>query len=434
MVKTQKLHQLVGPMEHQRHHQKNSIHIMLLLLEVRTEQLLFGQQRVRGHCLLLSIFSLKVWLIYLGKASPFVPLYSYYYPCTQAHGDNALFTDRSPDGYSLFACSLDGSVANFHFEAKEIGYKLSDSELDELKRSRYGDVRGRQSNLAESPAQLLLEEASAKQSASKKGTSIVHQFQAPPKVSADVPNPAPVVQSKKAPEALPEAEKKTSGPASDDMNKVTRLSSPVKQREYRRPDGRKRIIPEAVGFPSNQDNIPSRSQNQAMDFSSLDQRMNGIRPSYGGNSNCNNSGVKDRSGVTARANITESLVIQKASTSAGSDGMLSVERTGSVVPGSLTCSALSIHVLDKKDNEDSLPVCLEAKPVERAAGDMIGVGGAFSTKETEIRCTRGTETLWLDRISAKVTVLAGNANFWAVGCEDGYLQVSNILLSEFLVD
>ncbi|TKW31933.1 hypothetical protein SEVIR_2G138400v4 [Setaria viridis] len=329
----------------------------------------------------------------------------------------------SPDGYSLFACSLDGSVANFHFEAKELGYRLSDSELDELKRSRYGDVRGRQSNLAESPAQLLLEEASAKQSVSKKGTSVVQQFQAPPKVSADVPNPAPVAQSPKAPEALPEDGKKTSGPAAGDINKVTRLSSPVKQREYRRPDGRKRIIPEAVGFPSNQDNIPSSSQNQVVDFSSLDQRMNGIRPSYGGSGNCNNCGVKDRSGVTARANITESLVIQKASTGAGNDGRLRVEHTGSVVPGSLTCSVLSIHVSNKKDNEDLLPVCLEAKPVERAAADMIGVGGAFSTKETEIRCTRGTETLWSDRISGKVTVLAGNANFWAVGCEDGCLQV-----------
>ncbi|CAL5090281.1 unnamed protein product [Urochloa decumbens] len=329
----------------------------------------------------------------------------------------------SPDGYSLFACSLDGTVANFHFEAKELGYRLSDSELDELKRSRYGNVRGRQSNLAESPAQLLLEEASAKQSVTKKGTSIVQQFQAPPKVSVDVPNPAPVVQSQKAPEALPEDGKKASGPAAGDINKVAQLSSPVKQREYRRPDGRKRIIPEAVGFPSNQDNLPSHSQNQVVDFSSLDQRMNGIRPSYGSSGNCNNCGVKDRSGVTARANITESLIIQKASTGTGNDGRLSVEQTGSVVPGSLTCSVLSIHVLNKKENEDSLPVCLEAKPVERAAADMISVGGAFSTKETEIRCTRGTETLWSDRISGKVTVLAGNANFWAVGCEDGCLQV-----------
>jgi protein HIRA/HIR1 len=64
--------------------------------------------------------------------------------------------DRSPDGYSLFACSLDGSVATFHFEAKELGYKLSDSELDELKRSRYGDVRGRQSNLVRKLLKLYL--------------------------------------------------------------------------------------------------------------------------------------------------------------------------------------------------------------------------------------------------------------------------------------
>uniref|UniRef100_A0A8R7VFU9 Protein HIRA n=1 Tax=Triticum urartu TaxID=4572 RepID=A0A8R7VFU9_TRIUA len=189
----------------------------------------------------------------------------------------------SPDGYSLFACSLDGSVATFHFEAKELGYRLSDSELDELKRSRYGDVRGRQSNLAESPAQLLLEEASVKQLAAKKATPIVQQYQAPPKVPADVPKPPPVVvvESQKAPETLPEGEKKTAGQAADDTSKVTRVSSPVKQREYRRPDGRKRIIPEAVGFPSNQENLSNRPQNQVVDFSSLDQRMrpgeNGIR-------------------------------------------------------------------------------------------------------------------------------------------------------------
>jgi protein HIRA/HIR1 len=74
----------------------------------------------------------------------------------------------SPDGYSLFACSLDGTVATFHFEEKELGQKLSDAELDELKRNRYGDVRGRQANLAETPAQLLLEAASAKQATGKK--------------------------------------------------------------------------------------------------------------------------------------------------------------------------------------------------------------------------------------------------------------------------
>ena len=59
-------------------------------------------------------------------------------------------------------------MATFHFENKELGHKISDTELDEFKRSRYADVRGRQTNLAESPAQLLLEAVAAKQSGSKK--------------------------------------------------------------------------------------------------------------------------------------------------------------------------------------------------------------------------------------------------------------------------
>ena len=58
---------------------------------------------------------------------------------------------------------------------KELGRRLSDAELDELKRNHYGDVRGRQANLAESLAQLLLEEASVKQTANKKVVPVIQQ-------------------------------------------------------------------------------------------------------------------------------------------------------------------------------------------------------------------------------------------------------------------
>jgi hypothetical protein len=92
------------------------------------------------HYLLLSTFFSK-WLIYHGKELRLFPCIRYFIPYDQAHSDTVLSTDRSLDGYSLFACSLDGSVANFHFEAKELGYRLSDSEQDELKRNRSGDVR-----------------------------------------------------------------------------------------------------------------------------------------------------------------------------------------------------------------------------------------------------------------------------------------------------
>ncbi|KAL5763776.1 hypothetical protein ACOSQ2_016370 [Xanthoceras sorbifolium] len=340
----------------------------------------------------------------------------------------------SPDGYSLLACSLDGTVATFHFEAKELGYRLSDAELDELKKSRYGDVRGRQANLAESPAQLLLEAASAKQTTGKKVASDVQPNQAPAKSSVNLG----VVTKASEPQA--DDGKRSGGAAGDGLNKVAtsgRISSPVKQREYRRADGRKRIIPEAVGVPVQQENITGEHQSQVPDFPpvSSDNKKdnNGVVLADGSSREVSvrgtlgrSSDMKERSGVTARATVTESLVIEKVTVSSGGDGSINVEQSGSVkASGSLAaCSTtLSIRVCDKKEGEDTIPVCLEARPREQALNDIVGIGKTCMMKETEIACTRGTQTLWSDRIAGKVTVLAGNANFWAVGCEDGCLQI-----------
>ncbi|GKU93865.1 hypothetical protein SLEP1_g7424 [Rubroshorea leprosula] len=265
----------------------------------------------------------------------------------------------SPDGYSLFACSLDGTVATFHFEDKELGYRLSDAELDELKRNRYGDVRGRQANLAESPAQLLLEAASAKQTLTKKVAPYVQQNQIP------IKPPVELVVTNKASDSQNGDGKESAGAANDGEAPVRGM----------------------IGKVSN---------------------------------------LKECSGVTARATVTESLVIEKVPVSSGQDGSINIEHFGSVKSsGSVPAStrALSIRVFDIKEDEAAVPVCLEACPREHAVNDNVGIGNACMIKETEIVCTRGADTLWCDRISGKVTVLAGNANFWAVGCEDGCLQV-----------
>lgn len=315
---------------------------------------------------------------------------------------------------------------------KELGHRLSDAELDELKRSRYGDVRGRQANLAESPAQLLLEAASGKQTTGKKVSSDAQPIQMPAKSSVDLGNLT------KASEPQADDGKKSSGNAGDGLNKAAmsgRISSPVKQREYRRPDGRKRIIPEAVGVPAQQENITGGHQPQVSDFpplssnSNKDNGMATIDDSSRGvtvrGSLARSSDVRDRAGVTARATVTESLVIEKVPVSADGDGNVSVEQPGSMkASGSLAaCSAtLSIRVFDKKGG-DTVHVCLEARPREHALNDLVGMGNTYMMKETEIACIKGTQILWSDRISGKVTVLAGNANFWAVGCEDGCLQV-----------
>ncbi|XP_022729469.1 protein HIRA-like isoform X2 [Durio zibethinus] len=348
-------------------------------------------------------------------------------------GQSVVDLSWSPDGYSLFACSLDGTVATFHFEVKELGHRLSDAELDELKRSRYGDVRGRQANLAESPAQLLLEAASAKQTTSKKVALDVQQNQIPVKSSVELG------ATNKNSEPQNNDGKKSGLAASDGLNKAVtsaRISSPVKQREYRRADGRKRIIPEAVGVPIQQENICGNAQSQALDFplsSSYHRENDNVVPTDGGLREASGRGTIDRSsdlkerlGVTARAIVTDSLVIEKVPVSAGQDHSISVEQCGSMKPSDSTASSttsLSIRVFEKKEGEDMTPVCLEACPRERAVNDIDGVGNACMTKETEIVCTKGSQTLWSDRVSGKVSVLAGNANFWAVGCEDGCLQV-----------
>lgn len=333
---------------------------------------------------------------------------------------------------------MDGSVATFHFEVKELGQRLSDDELDELKKNRYGDVRGRQANLAESPAQLLLEAASVKQTPSKKVVSDVQQNQTVTKAYVDEG-----VTTKIAEPQVGDG-KKNGGPVGDGLNKVAtsgRISSPVKQREYRRPDGRKRIIPEAVGVPVQQENISGVVQPQSLDFPlvSSDHRKgnngvvstdDGVRASSLGGPLARNSDVKERSGITAKATISESLVIEKVPSSAGRDGSINVEQLGNVMSSSslAACSAtLSLRVFDKKGGEDTAPICLEACPREHAVNDIVGVGNTSMMRETEIACTRGSQTLWSDRIPGKVTVLAGNANFWAVGCEDGCLQVNNVL-------
>lgn len=309
-------------------------------------------------------------------------------------------------------------MATFHFEVSELGLRLTDAELEELKRNRYGDVRGRQSNLAESPAQLLLEAASAKQTTTKKVTTEVLTNTTSLKPSADLGI------STNASESHIDDKKRSA------LNKAVpsaQVRTPVNQRAYRRPDGRKRIIPEAVGVPLPEENISSIAQSQENDILSKSSEPKkddnvqdvSLKRTLGGTSD-----IRERLGVTARATISENLVIEKVH--------VSVEEKGSLGNSGGGGGDLCIRVSDKKEGEDALPVCLEARAKERAANDIV-VGNTYTMKETEVVCTRGTETLWSDRISGKVTVLAGNANFWAVGCEDGCLQVRTEILNSSLL-
>lgn len=317
-----------------------------------------------------------------------------------------------------------------HFDPKELGVRLTDTELDELKKSRYGDVRGRQANLVESPAQLLLETVSTKQkklSGSKRAASDVPQLQGTTKPSVNVEG---TVKKRKS---QVDDRNMTADATGDTLNKAStsnRVSNLVNQKVYRRPDGRKRIIPEAVGVPQQENNIAINGQSHNFPPASCAVPGKGDSGDFAvGTSNIDSSmkeivgrnpDLKERSRITARATITESLVIEKVPETSGRNGVLNVEQSVGIKGSSST--DLYIRVFDWKEGEAMAPVCLEACPREHTL-DTVGAVSTSMIKETEISCKKSGETLWSDRIMGRVTVLAGNPNFWAVGCEDGSLQV-----------
>lgn len=328
----------------------------------------------------------------------------------------------SPDGYSLFCCSLDGSVAAFHFEVKELGHRLADSELEDLKKSRYGDIRGRQSTLAETPAQLLLESLAVKQWGSGEN-QLSNQVTSIPVVAV---TSADLIVTAGSGVSM------GNGAPTNALGKESRprISSPVKQREYRRPDGRRRIIPEPVGpqirdegIVNGLDPAPSTFSGQNRDMNLVDNPDTVIAAKEGKRDEPA-QGVKgsQQSRMIDRASASNSLILEGGlcSADAAQLGLTSAQRDVVInADNQIDKDVLSITVCDK-DDEPCFPVCLEARSLVLG---LSGSVGRVDASETEIVCSKGGEVQWQDRLNGKATVIAGNSNMWAVGCDDGTLQI-----------
>ncbi|GAB4824717.1 hypothetical protein Ancab_007582 [Ancistrocladus abbreviatus] len=269
----------------------------------------------------------------------------------------------SPDRYSLFVCSLNGSMETFYFDVKELGLRLSDDELDELRRA---------------VMVMCAKEPGSAQS------------------STDLGVPSKVTESQA------ENGKKSEGAVADGTKKVgnsAHVSSPVKQKEYRCPDGRKRIIPEAVGVLPHRKNITAAMQSHGLDLSmaSTDGHRDDNGVHHAGSAP--NIAVKRASGGGSDLRSGVMRII-------GDEGLL-VERSGSAKAyGSLAAcnTTLVVRVIDKKDGVDAAPLSLEARPKEHSMNDIIGMASTSLVKETEIICTKGSQTLWSDRISGRISV------------------------------
>jgi protein HIRA/HIR1 len=148
----------------------------------------------------------------------------------------------SPDGYSLIACSTDGTVAIFTFDQKELGIAMSDEARVGFLSETYGDLRRRVGPILEDPSLLRFEQ---------QGTPSKPPL--PPQTNAAV-GPSAKAPKRVAPQAVA-----APAPASNKENAVangTATGTPVVnqvaptaelQLETRGSDGRRRIMPVPQG-------------------------------------------------------------------------------------------------------------------------------------------------------------------------------------------
>ncbi|CAM6104964.1 unnamed protein product [Calypogeia fissa] len=305
----------------------------------------------------------------------------------------------STDGYTLLCCSLDGTVATFSFEQKELGLKISKEEMEDFKKTRYGDVQVRRLMLVESPAQLQLEAAAAKQLT----ISAVAEVQPPVR--------------EKSLEVLP----------------PNSTSDRRQQTEYRGPDGRRRIIPkplgqdykeneapdglkssvnESFGSPAGSKNVLlSASRQEGTGRIIMDAGVPPVKQSNGHEI----QRVVPQSGIPDYAPMQTDADVPKVPSGITTQAKLLVQ------PPTSHGGVLSIEVQPSYET----PVCLEARLVEMPHKvGFVGEGHAGdSVMETDIVCSQGGKVLWWDRLRRKATILTGNSNMWVVACEDNSVQV-----------
>lgn len=280
-------------------------------------------------------------------------------------------------------------------------------------------------------------------------------------VAPEVPTKLPTkVPSKPSPAAAPGADVRN-GSVVPNVPPVRITPSPVKQTEYRRPDGRRRIIPEPLGPPRGEDVFGNGALHSGAKYDAPNPGMGEFRkqgdenlgPSVGTEAvpkrklpeeyirpdvppaKRSNGAALDELASAARSSPAAVVAI-----GVGNEGPPNIPggaQVDMVVPAERLTTpegvlSIRIRVADGAGGEDSrgrAPICLEARPAECTMnlGSVLGSAAPTSIRESSAKakviCSQGGEVRWCDYLVSMPTALAGNSNFWAVACGDGSLQV-----------
>lgn len=316
----------------------------------------------------------------------------------------------TPDGYTLLACSTDGTLCAYTFDQAEIGEALDNTDAEAFLSETYGDIRRNRAPMLEDPT-LLGFEAPRELNDAAQG---VKTTPPPPKRI----QPAPIRSSN--------ATAPTSG--------VATISA---QRETVSNDGRRRIVPVATAGPSagtpvkaapqrvQLQPLPTNAQGQMSEAAPANALKRRIEPTAMNGGNGFKSTLSDQPAVkrvtlqptqlnqapaplaaapAAEPQRQQMATAATATTAMGVPPPLPVAPS----PGTLHVQLVAPNLEADASSEVHAPLLLEAKNHERFA-DLV--------------CSRGGKIKWTDRVECRATHVSGNQFFSAVALEDGSLQL-----------
>ena len=306
----------------------------------------------------------------------------------------------TPDGYTLLACSTDGTLCSFKFEESEIGEKLDTAAAESFLSETYGDIRKNRAPILEDPTLLGFE--------GPKDLDVMSM-----NVKTTPPAPKRIQPVQQAPI------RSTNAPQSS-------ATTILAQRETVSNDGRRRIVPVAAAGPS----AGAPVTIQRVQLKPLPTNPQPIGADAGLKRRIEPTAVNGGTGfesqldapVAKRLTLTPTQLPARAAQSAPSETPQRQQQVASTVqaapqsqslpaappPGAIHVQLIPPNLEADEDSEERMPLLLEAKNSDRGV---------------ELVCSRGGKTKWTDRAELRVTHVSGNKHFAAVAFEDGSLQL-----------
>jgi protein HIRA/HIR1 len=334
----------------------------------------------------------------------------------------------SPDGYSLIACSTDGTVAVFTFEPSELGVAMSEEATRAFLSQEYGDLRRRVGPILEDPSLLRF----APPPATTPSKSPLQPSRAPA-VANGVPD-APLEKQPKrvAPRAVganvavaEPAAKPDAAPANGHQpGPPTTAPTAEMQRETRGNDGRRRIMPVPQGggplpvsapaappFAPGASPLGKRRLEPTM-MGDQNKRVAATGGGFGGEHSRggDSRAAHERGGPPGGFHTTMMMLAPIPAGTQPIPTALPQHTLHCQLDGGESDPFAAVVALDDAGEfAKRCPTMLEARNAER---------------HCDVVCSSGGSTRWTDRCSdSRATHIAGSKEFAAVFFENGTVQI-----------